>query len=234
MQAGSTSNPNLGNADQTAVRKRILDAALSAFMAGGFAATSTIEIATRAHVSKRDLYALVGNKREILAACIRARATRLQVSPDLPIPRDRKTLARALIAFGTQLLREVSDPTVVAVFRLAIAEAVRAPEVAQMLESIGRGTARAALTGILAQARSDGLLGGRVNDMADKFAGLLWGNLMVSLLLRVADRPSPREIARRAREATDAFLNLFPQPGEPTPNERAEMPAPPRRRAPKG
>jgi hypothetical protein len=35
---------------------------------------------------------------------------------------------------------------------------------------------------------------------------------MMSLLLRVADRPSPREITRRARDATAAFLKLYPQP----------------------
>ena len=31
--------------------------------------------------------------------------------------------------------------------------------------------------------------------MADQFVGLLWGNLMLGLLLAIAERPSPREIA---------------------------------------
>jgi hypothetical protein len=48
--------------------------------------------------------------------------------------------------------------------------------------------------------------------MAEHFSGLLWGNLMMGLLLRTADRPSPREITRRARDATAAFLKLYPQP----------------------
>ena len=46
-------NPREEEADGTAVRKRILGAALSAFMEGGYAQTSTLEIATRARVSKR-------------------------------------------------------------------------------------------------------------------------------------------------------------------------------------
>jgi len=33
-------------------------------MKSGYATTSTLEIATRARVSKRELYALVGNKQE--------------------------------------------------------------------------------------------------------------------------------------------------------------------------
>jgi hypothetical protein len=48
--------------------------------------------------------------------------------------------------------------------------------------------------------------------MTGHFAGLLWGNLMMSLLLGAVDRPSPREITRRAGDATAAFLKLYPQP----------------------
>jgi len=39
--------------------------------------------------------------------------------------------------------------------------------------------------------------------------GLLWGNQMTGLLLGVAERPSPREITRRAEAATAALLRLF-------------------------
>ena len=197
----------------TDVRERILDAAFAAFMRSGYAATSTLEIATRASVSKRELYAVVGNKQEILIACITARATRLKVPADLPMPHDRKTLAQVLASFGTQLLREVTDPSVITVFRLAIADAVRAPEVAQALDGIGREASRAALRQLMTQAQASGLLDGRPAELAEQFSGLLWGNLLVSLLLGVADRPGPRAIAARARDATAAFLQLHPLPG---------------------
>ena len=194
--------------DEADVRSRILDAAFAAFMKSGYAATSTLEIATRARVSKRELYAVVGNKQEMLIACIGERATRLRVPADLPVPRDRETLAQILTSFGTQLLREITDPTVITVFRLAIADAVRAPEVAQALDSIGREASRAALRQIMARAQEAGLLEGRPADLAEQFGGLLWGNLLVSLLLGVAERPSSREIAARARDATAAFLQI--------------------------
>jgi len=190
------------------VRDRILDAAFAAFMKSGYAATSTLEIATRARVSKRELYAEVGNKEEILIACIRARATRLKAPADLPIPHDRETLEQVLASFATQLVREITDPAVITVFRLAIADAVRSPEVAQALDSIGREASRAALRQIMTQAQTAGLLEGRPADLAERFGGLLWGNLMISLLLGVAERPSSREIAARARDATAAFLQL--------------------------
>lgn len=194
--------------EESAVRGRILDAAFLAFMKNGYAASSTLAIATQARVSKRELYALVGNKQQMLVACISARARRLEVPADLRMPDDRDTLAHVLVSFGTRLIREITDPTVIAVFRLAIAEAVHAPEVALAVDSIGRETSREALRKIMAHALAADILEGRPADLAEQFYGLLFGSLMVSLLLGVVERPSSRELAARAREATDAFLQL--------------------------
>ena len=212
MDTTSMSKRRQKGDDETAVRERILEAAFAAFMKGGYATTSTLEIATRARVSKRELYALVGNKQEMLIACISERAKRFDVPADLPVLRDRETLAQLLASFGTKLVREVSDPAVIVVFRLAIAEVVQAPEVARALDSIGREAGRAALRKIMARARGSGLLTGGPAELAAQFAGLLWRDLLVSLLLGVAERPNPREIARRARDAAAAFLQLHPLP----------------------
>lgn len=194
-----------------AVRERILEAAFTAFVSDGYGATSTAEIAARARVSKRDLYALVGNKHEMLIACISERAKRLNLPAELPVVRDRKTLSQVLVSFGAQLVHEVSDPTVIAAFRLAIAEASHAPEVAQTLDSIGRETSRVALRSIMAQAKKSGLLKGRPAELAELFGALLLGDLMVSLLLGVAKRPNAREIAKRAGDAATSFLQLCPE-----------------------
>jgi AcrR family transcriptional regulator len=178
-------------------------------MENGFANTSTLAIATRAQVSKRALYQLFGNKQQMLVACISERAHRLQVPANLPAPRDRETFARALEAFGTQFLRETSDPAVVAIFRLAIAEAVTSPAVAEALDSIAFEAGRTAIRQIMSRARAAGLVTGEASEMAERFAGLLWGNLMINLLLRVVERPRPRQIERRARQAAAAFLKIY-------------------------
>jgi AcrR family transcriptional regulator len=198
-----------GSAD---VRERILTAAFEAFVERGYAASSTLEIATRARVSKRELYALVGNKQKMLVTAIGERAKRLQTAANMPMLRDRATLAQVLTAFAIQTVREVSDPDVVAVFRLAIAEAVQAPEVARTLDSVGREANRAALRQIMSESRAAGLIVGRPADLAEQFAGLLWRDLMINLLLGVAQRPNPRAIEARANEATEAFLRLHPRP----------------------
>src|SRR5262245_46734290 len=199
---------------ETAVRGRILEAAFAAFKKKGYAKTSTLAIATGARVSKRELYALVGNKQEMLIAAISERAKRLQVPRDLPAPHDRETLAHVLTSCGTQLVREITDPAVIAVFRLAIAEAAHAPEVARALDSIGREASRTALRQIMQRAQASGLLKGGPAELAEQFRALLWGDLMVSMLLGVAERPNPREIAARARAAAAAFLQLHPLPGD--------------------
>jgi hypothetical protein len=142
------------------------------------------------------------------------RAKRFEVPADLPVPRDREVLAQVLASFGTRLVREVNDPTVIAVFRLAIAEVVQAPEVARALDSIGREAGRAALRKIMAGAQASGLLSGRPGELAEQFAGLLWRDLMVSLLLGVTERPSSREIGERARSAAATFLQLHPRPSD--------------------
>jgi len=194
---------------ESAVRERILAAAFEAFMKSGYAAASTLEIASRARVSKRELYSLVGNKQEMLIACIAERSRRrLTVPAELPVPRDRETLGQILAAFGKQLVREVSDPVVIATFRLAIAEVAQAPEVGRALDSIGRETTRAALRKIMSQAQEAGLLEGRPAELAEQFAGLLWRDLLVGLLLGVTERPGPSEIAARARDAAAAFLRI--------------------------
>jgi hypothetical protein len=69
----------------------------------------------------------------------------------------------------------------------------------------------------MALAQVSGLLTGRPAVLAEQFAGLLWRDLMVSLLLGVTERPNPREIAGRARAAAAAFLELHPLPKENVP-----------------
>jgi len=190
-------------------RKRILTVAFAAFMERGYADTSTLEIASRAKVSKRELYALVGSKEDLLVASISERTARMRfLSGDTLKPRDRESLRRMLEAFGTRLLTEATHPAVVGVHRLAIAEANRAPEVARLLQSAGRQANRATLKSILVEARSAGLISGDPAELCEQFMGLLWGDLMMNLLLRSVEAPDPAEIKRRAASAALSLLKL--------------------------
>jgi AcrR family transcriptional regulator len=194
------------------VRERILEAAFCAFMENGYADTSMLEIATRAKVSKREIYAVCEDKAALLRDAIAGRAQRMRLPLNaLPAPKDRRGLAATLTAFGTALLGGVCDPAVRAVYWLAISESRNAPEVAELLDKVGRGAGRAALAQTLAQAQVDGLIGaGEPGAMAIDFFALLWGDLLLQLLLGVADPPTPQIMEQKAREATAKLLRLYP------------------------
>jgi len=189
---------------------RIIGAAFTIFMAKGYAGTSMLEIATRAKISKRDLYAAFPSKQAVLLACMASRAVRMRLPPDLPAPKSREMLATTLKVFGATVIREVCAPAVTAMYRFAIAEAEQSPDVAAAL-SASRFVNRHALEELLVRAQAAGVLGnGDPPRMMEQFFALLWGDLLIGRLLGAASVPSRVQTERRASEATAAFLKLYP------------------------
>jgi AcrR family transcriptional regulator len=196
-------------------RERVLAAAFAIFRKRGFSGASTLEIATRAQVSKRDLYALFGSKHAMLTACIKARASRMRQPLEMAaaIPSSEEAVKKTLVELGATILRVVSHPDVLAVHRLAIAESDRAPAVARTLDSNGREANHDALSAWLAGVQAKGFLGaGDPAVMAAQFLAVLWGGLLIQLLLRVREAPTPVELEARARAATEAILKLYSPP----------------------
>ena len=194
------------------MRKRILAAAFGAFTKNGYAGTTTLEIAARAKVSKRDLYALFGDKQAMLVACIESRTDRMQVLEGLPVPGSQQALVSTLVAFATTVLTESTHPNVIAMFRLGISEADRSPEVAQALE-VGRRANRRTLAEFLSHAQTGGLIGaGDPTELAAECMAFAWEDLLVAMLLGVRKRPSPADLHEQAANAVDRFLRLHPKP----------------------
>ena len=198
---------------EPSLRERVLKAAFAVFRKRGFSGASTLEIATRAKVSKRDLYELFGSKQAMLTACIKERAAGMRQPLELkaPVPANDAAVAATLAEFGTSVLRTASHPDVLTVHRLAIAESDRAPEIARALDRNGREANHAALTDWLAKAQAQGLMvAGDPAAMAAQFLAVLWGGgLLIQLLLRVREPPSEEEIKSRAQAATRALLALY-------------------------
>jgi AcrR family transcriptional regulator len=190
-------------------RRCILEAAYQVLMERGYSGASTLEIATRARVSKRELYAEFGNKSGILRALIAATAARMQLPLATAEIRDRDDLATVLVSYGTTTLSELTSPHVIAINRLAVAEAGRSSELGEILDDTGREPNRKALIDLMAKAQAAGVLGpGEPEAMAGQFFSLLLGDLTMRLMLGVAHRPGPKEIAKRAQAATRAVLAL--------------------------
>jgi AcrR family transcriptional regulator len=192
-------------------RRAMLIAAVQVLMEQGYARASTLEIATRARVSKRELYAEFGSKRGILEALIASSAKRMQVPLAPAEIGDRHALAAALTAYGVSALTTLTNPYVLAMYRLAIAEAPADRELGSILDASGRQPNRQALVEIVRRGQAAGFLGaGAADGIGMQFFSLLMGDLMVWLLLCVAEQPSAAEIRAKAEAATSAVLTLHP------------------------
>ena len=193
------------------IRYRVLAAAFDLFREDGFSSTSMLDIVTRARVSKRDLYALFKNKHAVLAACIgeRTQQMRLPLDPAVPMPQTRSALEALLVELGVSILKTVCHPEVLTVFRLAIAESDRAPEIARALDNSGRGANLKALTELIVKAQALGLVvAGDPDVLAARYFAALLADLQIRLLLRVRQAPTKREIDARARTATETLAAL--------------------------
>jgi AcrR family transcriptional regulator len=201
-----------GDVSSPSPAERILAAAFEAFVEHGYSEASTIEIATRAKVSKRDIYALFGNKHGVLKACITARARRLDPPQPQTTPTTREALESALTLLGARVFQELTSPTVVSVMRLGVAEADRAPEVAAELEAVRRKI-HESVADLVGRAQTAGtVVAGKPTDLASDFMGLLMNDTLLRLMRGAIITPAPRAVRARALHAASAFIRLYGAP----------------------
>ena len=121
------------------VDRRILDAATDLFLRLGFDATSCDQVVIQAGAGKASLYARYANKEELFAAVVRRMVEEtLLPSSDVPwhLPvRDR------LRAVAGSLLSHALSPEAVALMRVCVTTAHRMPELARLVDRIGRDSA---------------------------------------------------------------------------------------------
>jgi magnesium-transporting ATPase (P-type) len=99
-----------------------------------------------------------------IPADVLLQARNLEADESLPtgesIPVTKRAAAGAVLEeYGGTFLREPTSPQVVAVYRLAVLEADRSPQIARALRTLGREESIAALAGLLRRAQQADLLG---------------------------------------------------------------------------
>ena len=188
-----------------------MGAGFGAFLEHGYARASTLDIATRARVSKRELYAHFKSKEALFRAGIAEQTAAFSIPLDVPDVADREAMADTLTALGQSMLAGLTGDDVLSVYRLAIAESARSPRVARTLDRAGRGAICHALIQFFRSCIAHGFLcDGDPEAMTHEFCSLLLSDTMLRLLLGVVRKPGAREIAARARETTATFLALHP------------------------
>jgi TetR/AcrR family transcriptional regulator, mexJK operon transcriptional repressor len=197
-------------------RAAIVRAATELFLAQGYQATSTEQIAAAAAVSKQTVYNQFADKRTLfaeivlgvgatadaflaeLASTVAAVGTATEVEPTL------RRVARRYLAV-------VGHPQVLALRRLVISEATRFPDLAADYYARTPSRVLEALAGHLAELGRRGLV--TVDDparAADDLAFLLVGRVLDEGMFHPDAEPlGVDDVDRRADHAVDVFLAAY-------------------------
>jgi AcrR family transcriptional regulator len=188
-------------------REALLQAAAEIFFEQGYAAASIDAIIERAGGSKRNIYSEFGNKQGLFAAIVTGNAD--EALSSLPIDNiEERDLPETLTVFGRRLLRIYMSPTVIGIYRLAVTEANRFPDLAKAFYEQGPGRTTVRLAQILQEAQKrDEIRMGDCRQLADRFIGMIRDNLHLQVVLGLRPPPSEKEIRNAVESAVDLFLN---------------------------
>lgn len=199
-------------------RRAILTAATEVFLRHGYLGASMDEVAARAAVSKQTVYKQFGDKERLFAEIVlgttaelvdglaRSYADTLEAAADAP---------RAFRALAARFLDTLTQPAVLQLRRLVIAEADRFPDICAAWFDEGFDRALVLLGESMTRLADRGLL----RELADptlaayQFAGLLMYEPMNQVMFAgTRARPDPAELDHIADRAVDAFLAAYGRP----------------------
>ena len=204
--------------DPRVVRSRaaILEAATSLFLRTGYGATTMDDIAEEAGVSKRTVYNNFADKEALfrkvaLAAAEIAERFATDAAAELSDPDD---LPEALFALARRLALATTNPRVVRLRRLLIAETHRFPDLAAEYYRLAPGTVMATLAAAFESLASRGRL--HVTDpdrAAEQFAFLVLGAALDRAMFDGRDKASDSDsLLRAADDGVRTFLAAHGQP----------------------
>ncbi len=188
-------------------REALLQAAAEVFFEQGFVATSIGAIIERAGGSKRNIYSEFGNKEGLFSAIVTNTADRALST--LAIKQiEGRDLRETLTAFGRQLMAIYMSPTLIGVYRIAVTEANRFPDLVKSFYEQGPGRAASQLAEVLECAKERGEI--RADDclrVAGHFVGMIRDNLHLQVVLGLRPPPSEQEVREAVASAVEIFLN---------------------------
>jgi AcrR family transcriptional regulator len=195
-------------------RAAIVEAALKAFLAAGYAEASVNRIAAAAGVSIKTLYRHYESKDDLFravmqAACGKPPGGDSDEQDQLPPSWYALPPAEALPQAGAEYLRHVLSPDQLALYRVVARDAHRFPELGRRYQEATTGTRDAIFAGYLdLWAEREGWVVRDKKAAAQMFAGLLRAGIFDEALLGLS-QASDDEIVARAQAAARNILLLF-------------------------
>ncbi len=202
--------------DDTARRGRLVAAAEHVFVEMGYSAASMDGIARRAGMSKKTIYQVFETKQELFAAVIDSRRNELAAMIEAEGSVETLRPDDVLRQFLTQIARFVLAPRQAALYRLAVAESQRAPELANAFCREGSSKVCSPLTEWLAAQHERGVL-----NVPDPIAAgkmlfyMAIAELQMRVLIGECREPGEAAIGERVDDAVRVFLDGARVPVKP-------------------
>ncbi|MFJ6785188.1 TetR/AcrR family transcriptional regulator [Streptomyces yangpuensis] len=200
--------------DSRSARKHqaILDAATTVFLNKGYAGTSMDDIAKLAAVSKQTVYKHFADKEKLFAEIVLATTGRIDAMVDLvaDIPADADTLDGNLTRLARQFLTALTQPQVIQLRRLVIANADTFPELGAAWYEQGFERVLATLAATFQRLTDQGML--KTDDpmlAAQHFAGLLLWIPVNQAMFHGGAQHSEADLDRYAEGGIRAFLAAY-------------------------
>jgi TetR/AcrR family transcriptional regulator, mexJK operon transcriptional repressor len=189
----------------SAKREAILDAAQRLFLDEGYAATSMDAVAARAGVSKATIYAHFESKDQLFAAIM---LRRCEANFVFAVPDDSHDAARTFTIYAERLLSLLTTPDALALYRVVVAESVRAPDLAQAFYDTGPLRGKTAIASSVASLQRRGELDGTADPyvIADQFIGMLRAETYHRALLGL---PPGRTVDDTVADAVRLLLRAY-------------------------
>ena len=189
-------------------RARILEAATEAFLESGFENTSTAEIASRAKVSKRELYIHFQDKRDLLAAAVAQLQADIQSQANVSWS-SGGDLREVLSHAGIEILRFINSDRFGKLFRIVAAESFHDPVSSRMFYLLGPAIGRKNTAAYLKRQMAAGHL--RTADpmqAADDFLDLLVSSRFLTALV-LGQKRRLQKPHSHVEHAVDVFLSYY-------------------------
>jgi AcrR family transcriptional regulator len=191
----------------TGRREALLQAAAEVFFEQGYAAASIDAIIERAGGSKRNIYNEFGNKEGLFLAIITENADKV-LSTLAMEEIEGHDLRETLTAFGERLMAGYMSPVLIGIYRMAVTEANRFPDLVKSFYEQGPGRATSQLAEVLEGARKRGeIRTDNCQRLAGHFVGMIRGNLHLQVVLGLRPPPSNKEMREVVASAVEVILN---------------------------
>ena len=191
-------------------RQTILDIARAAFLEEGYAAASMSAIALRLGGSKGTLYNYFASKEELFRAVIQDQCDRKIAGMYAGLRTDDPDVSAGLRALGQRYTTTVLSEDTVVFSRVLIAEALRFPELGEIMYQAGpRVTARRLADYLDDQMRAGRLRTADPRRAAEQFLELCLAGLYRQRLWNAIAPPVPAQIDENVEAALETFMAAY-------------------------